>query len=292
MPHRRDEWDPAICCSAHDDFFVKAPQILQRSSTTGDDQQIRARQAQTRIKRVKAADRSRHLRSTFLSLHGYRPQQHASWEPVAQSMKNIADYGTLWRGDNPNGFGQIRDRLLACRIEQAFCCQRLLALLQHCHQCAYTGWGKPLHNQLILGLPAKGRDAPRGHHLHAFFRHRLKLCGRPFPGDRRYDSSVIFQIKINMAGARYQDPADLTFDPNMRERALQCALYRSRDFRDRKFWRISLRNFVIQKIIHGRAPHAFATPYFSVVTIHRGNPHAWYRRIRPSSDQRPTRFGR
>ena len=78
---------------AGDNLFVEAPEIFDAAATTGDDQEIGARDAPAGFQRVEPGNGAGHFRGAFLALHGHGPQEHLARETVAQAVQDVADHG-------------------------------------------------------------------------------------------------------------------------------------------------------------------------------------------------------
>ena len=115
--------------------------------------------------RIEAADGGGDLGGAGLALHPHRPDQHAGREALVEAVQHVADHGAGRRGDDADHARQVRQRLLALLVEQAFGGELLLALLQQRHQRADAGRLQRIDDDLVGGLAGIGGDAARGDHL-------------------------------------------------------------------------------------------------------------------------------
>ncbi len=107
---------------------------------------------------------------------------------IAQTMQNIADDGSGWRGHHANHLWQVRQRLLAAGIKQAFGSQLAFALFQQGHERAHAGRFYIFNDDLVVRFAGVRGDLAGGYdfqpllHFCAQFReiaapdHGVKFC--------------------------------------------------------------------------------------------------------------------
>ena len=128
--------------------------------------------------------------------------------------------------------------LFAAGIEQAFCGQPLLALLQHRHQGAGPGQIHLLDNQLVTRRARIGGDPAGTDHIQPGFGLEGDGAGALFPDDGVEDGFLVLEIKVNVPGSGEFQPRNLAPHPHKGEILLHRALQGGREFADRKFGQI------------------------------------------------------
>jgi len=238
MPHRRNQRDRRFGGGAHHNLLIERPQILDRTATTRDDDQIGSRDQPPVLKRAEAADRRRHRLRRRFALDRHRPHQHMRRAAVGQPVEDIADHRPGRRGDDADGARQERQRALAGLVEQSFGGEHATALVEQRHQRALPGQLDPLDHQLIFGPPGIGGELARGDHFGAILGRELQ-SPRLAPPQHRVDiRRLVLQREITMARSVALPPRNLAAHADMAERLLDRALQRPRQFADREGWRI------------------------------------------------------
>ena len=184
MPHRRNQRDVRSRRSTRHNLFIKAPQILKRTTATSNDQHVGAGQCATWCHFVKASNGTGHFGAAFFPLHGNRPYQNTARKTIAQTMQNITNNRTRGRCDNADHLGQIGQWTFSGCIEQPFCCQCRFAFFQHRHKGTYARRFDVIYHQLIFRLSPKRCDPTRGHNLHPLFWWDAEATCHPFPDHR------------------------------------------------------------------------------------------------------------
>ena len=91
VPHRRDQRYLARRRCAGDNFFIEAPEILQRAAAARYNQNIRTRNIAARRQGIEAADRFGDLFFCAPALHQRGPDNDVAGKALAQTVENIAD---------------------------------------------------------------------------------------------------------------------------------------------------------------------------------------------------------
>ena len=202
MPHSRDQRDRAFSGRAHHDFLVETPKILKAATTTGDDDQIGARDRAAGRNGVETTNGAGDLGGAIGTLHGHGPNQHLARKAVAQAVQDIADHSTRGGGDDTDHAGQKRQRFLAGGIKQPFGCQHGAALFQHGHQRTRPRRAQILDHHLVFRLAGEGRQPARDDHLHPLFGWMGKARGGAFPDHGGQNAAVILEVEIDMTRTR------------------------------------------------------------------------------------------
>jgi hypothetical protein len=119
VPNRGDQRDAAFGGGANDDFLIEAPEILQASAASADDQHVGARNGAARLKRVEATDGGCDFGGGAFTLYAHWPEQHARGEALVETVEHVANDCARWRGDNADDLRQKRPLLFPRLVKKA-----------------------------------------------------------------------------------------------------------------------------------------------------------------------------
>ena len=77
-------------------FIVESNQIRERTSSPGNNDQIRSGDFTIRHKGIKTLNCPNYLGRTIITLHGNRPDNNLTGEPCIQPVENIPDDRACW----------------------------------------------------------------------------------------------------------------------------------------------------------------------------------------------------
>ncbi|CJV63208.1 Uncharacterised protein [Streptococcus pneumoniae] len=125
MPHTRDNWQTRFKNSSYHNFFVKGPEILNRTTSTTNNEQIQI------IPLISTRNiSSNFLRSPFTLNLGRIKKDVNTWESPADGRDNISNNGSTTAGYYPNSLRKLGQSLLEAFLKQAFFCQFFLKLFK------------------------------------------------------------------------------------------------------------------------------------------------------------------
>src|SRR5690606_11416603 len=165
---------------------------------------------------------------------------HSARKAFAQAMEDVADDGASWRSDDADGAREIRDRLLALAREETFALQLLLELFELRQQRADAGGRHAFADQLILRAARISGEPALGDDFETLFRLEAKLLDVGLPHHSGDGRAFVLEIDIEVAGLGDQHAAEFAAHANAVEVRLHRALYRLREFADRKLGQIAL----------------------------------------------------
>ena len=234
-----DERDGAGGGGAHHRFVGEGQQVLDRTAAARDDEDVRARDRAAGFERVEAGDGGGDLRRRALPLHGDRPDEDAAREAIGEAVENVADDRADRRGDDADHLRQMRQRLFAGGVEEAFGGEPGAPFLQHLHDRADAGEFEPLDDDLIRRFARIGGEAAGGDDLHPLLRLHLQLGIGAAPDDGVDLRALVLQREIGVArGMDAAKARDLAAHPDIAEAVLDGALQRLREFADGEFQRV------------------------------------------------------
>ncbi len=169
------------------------------------------------------------------ALHRDRPEQDRAREAAGDGGADILQHRALRRGDDAHHRRQQRDRALAFGVEQALGGQALLQELDPREQRAGAGIFHPLDDELVGGALAIGGDAAGGDHLDPVLGHEPEARDGALPDHAGDLGRLVLEAEIDVAGGVALEFGDLAAHAHPAERALERALHRPGDFRDRVF---------------------------------------------------------
>ncbi len=231
-----DDGNGARGHGADDDFLVEAPEIFQAAATAGDDQHVGARDFAARLNGIEAAHGGRDLGGAAFALHAHGPDEHARRKALLEAVQHVADDGAGGAGDDADDPGQVRQRLLAAFLEQAFGGEALLALLELHHEGAEAGGLERFDDDLIFRRAGERRDLADGNDLHAFLGLDLELAPGAAPDDGLDLGLVVLEGKVAVArGVGAAIARNLAAQPHVAEAVLERAFDRVRQLGDGEF---------------------------------------------------------
>ena len=177
-----------------------------------DDDDVDARQP------ADGAEAAGDLERRALALHPRRANDEMRVRiAAAEHLDDVANRRAVERCDDADLAGQRRQRPLARGVEQPFCLQPLLQLIEGELQRAEPVRLQVLADELILALRLVHRDASARHDAQAVGRLELQIAQRGPENDAANLRAGVLQGEVQMPGV--PDPAvgELAFDPDFEE---------------------------------------------------------------------------
>ena len=125
MPHTRNNWQTRLKNSSYHNFFVKGPEILDRTPTTTNNEQVQI------VPLISTRNvTSNFLRSPFTLNLGRIEKDINTWKASADGRDNVSNNGSTATGYYTNSLRKLGQRLLEAFLKQAFFCQFFLELFK------------------------------------------------------------------------------------------------------------------------------------------------------------------
>ena len=167
---------------------------------------------------------------------------------LAQAVQDVVQHGAAERGDDADAFRQEGDRPLAVGLEQPLFTEAATALLQQLEQCPFARKVEGVHDKLVTGARAIGRDPPGRHYFHAVFRLEPDSPRRAAPAHGVQHIAVVLQVEIEVAGSGAFEAGYLAAHADARKLGFQIAANGRGDLTDTVFRYVGKR----RRLRHGR----------------------------------------
>ena len=172
MAYGTDHRDFRSSHRSYRNFFVKGPQILDRTAATPHNQDI------SQFFAVKEFNSRSNFRRSVLALHLNRIKQklYALISP-ARHCYDVTHSGTCRRGNNSHSARMQRQLLFTLRRKQAGTLQLLLQLFVSLHQIAHALLQQQIGIQLINAVTFINCQTANCYHSIAVLRLKAQTCG-------------------------------------------------------------------------------------------------------------------
>ena len=238
MTNGRDDGNRRVTNRARDYFFIKSPEILNRSAASSDNHHVDRLVVSAGTQRafvmfVKKFDRPDDFILGVFALHARRRQQDVHRARASlQHVENVANRRAIRGSNHPDAARKHRNCALQLCGEQSFGLQTGFRLLERQLQRAGPNRFERIGYQLVLALRLVHAQTAAGAHLHSILRAKANpLIAAAITG-RAHLREFILQGEVPMTGVVRAKVRDLAFDPHAHEAILERRANLRRQFRD------------------------------------------------------------